>query len=157
MKKIIILLVLALAFAVNADTTIVNTAGLSITPNNIQLLELFDGTDDVIEDSSYVTFGPYRMCGDRNEKSYKGFQFYSDSLKGTSPVAAIAYQLAWSSDTRNIVPANWVTVDTLDAVGSTGYTDLSSKAGRYVYFRIHNYDATADTMGFVTLELRKDN
>lgn len=156
MKKLFLLLTVVLAFIANADTTIVNTVGLNIVPNDIYQITLFDGVDDVIEDSNYVTFGPYRMCADRNEKSYKGFQFFSDSLKGTGPAAAIAYQLSWSSDTGNIVPANWVTSDTLDEGGATGYVDLSSKAGRYFYVRIHNYDATPDTMGFVVLEMQKN-
>ena len=156
MKKIIILLVFVIAFIANADTTIVNTVGLTIVPNNVVSLVLYDGVIDTIADGTKVTFGPYRLVADRNQDAYKGFQFYSGVLGGTTPGAILAYQLASTSDTGNIVSASWVDVDTLTSAGQTGYVDLSSKAAKFIYFRVHNYDATADVMGLLEILYKKD-
>ena len=156
MKKMLILFVLVFAFLASADTTIVNTSGLDYVPVNTKTIYLYDGTSDLIEDSTYVTFGPYAMSGARNNNMYKGFQLFSDSLKGTSPQAAFAYQLSWSSDTSNLIPANWSTVDTLPEGGTTNYFSLDTMAAPYIYYRIHNFDATYDTMGAVILIMEKD-
>ena len=155
MKKIITLLVFVIAFIANADTTIVNTAGLTIVPDNVVSLVLYDGVIDTIADSTKVTFGPYRLAADRNQKMYDGFQFFSAAMGGTTPAAALAYQLSFSSDTGDIIANNWVTSDTLEATGTTAYISLDSMAAPYIYIRIHNYDATADVMGYFGLEFKK--
>jgi len=155
MKKIFILFILSIAFISNADTTIVNTSGLTITPSNVVALELFDGVTDTIADSTKVTFGPYRLVADRNQKMYDGFQFFSAAMGGITPTAALAYQLSFSSDTGDIIANNWVTSDTLGATGTTAYISLDSMAAPYIYIRIHNYNATADVMGYFGLEFKK--
>lgn len=138
-----------------ADTTIVNTRGLTILPNDVYSLTLYDGVADTIEDSTLVTFGPYKLAVSKYEGMFAGYQFYSGALGGTTPTAAIAYQLTFSSDTADIISANWVTTDTLGATGATDYVDLSSKAAKYIYFRVHNYDATPDVMGKLEILFKK--
>jgi hypothetical protein len=157
MKNILILLIALFAISVSADTTIVNTSGLGIVPQNVSVIQLFDGVADTVEDSTFVTWGPYRMAADRNENAYKGYQFYSAAMTGTSPTAALAYQLTLSSDTADIVAGNWVTTDTLAETGSTDYVDLSSKSAKFIYFRYHNYDATSNVVGKLEIGLKKDN
>lgn len=147
---------LVFVFIAVADTTIVNTGGLSFTPTDAKVIYLFDGTDDVIQDSTFVTFGPYSMSGARGNKMYKGYQFYAGALGGTTPEAGFAYQLSWSSDTADIIAANWVTTDTIPSAGTTDYVDLSSKSAKFIYFRVHNYDATYDTMGVLNVIMKKN-
>lgn len=157
MKKVIILLFALVCIASAADTVIVNTSGLTITPANVVSLTLFDGVADTIEDSSYTTFGPYRMVPDRYKKAYKGYQYYSGPIGGTTPLVNIAYLLSYSSDIADTIAANWVITDTLSATGSTGYIDLSSKAAKYIWFRFHNYGANSAFMGAEEILYKKDD
>ena len=143
MKKILIILIALFAIA-SADTLYVNTIGTSIAPGDIQHIELYDGVGDTVVDSNYIAFGPYKMAPAKNKDMFSGFHYYSAAGTGTT---AIAYQLAMSSTVTDTAAGNWVTFDTIAATGSNEYVDLSSKAAKYIYFRVHNYSATSDIMG----------
>jgi len=154
MKKIFLIMLVA-ALYVSADTTIVNTRGLNGTPSDINVVSIVDGVSDVIEDSTMVTYGPYRLFSGDNQPMYSGFQFISAGLGGTSPVAGVAYQLSATSTTTDTVAANWVYFDSLAETGSSIYVDLSSKAGKFVWFRVHNHDATYDTLRAITAVMKE--
>lgn len=157
MKKILLLIVLFVSLVVAAAGDIayeVNSAGLTKVPSDVVVLDL-NTEGDAVEDSTYVVYGPYAVTPAKGYAQYSGYQFYSGTLGGTTPTAAFAYQLSWSSDTADIEAGNWVTTDTLAATGSTDYVDLSSKSGKFIYFRVHNYDATYDTLGVLKILLKK--
>jgi len=89
---------------------------------------------------------------------YTGFQLYAGLIRDTSATtgsSAIAYQITMKKETSAILAANWVTFDTLAATGTTNFVDLSSKAGKYISFKIHNYNAIFDTLTNVSVGFKK--
>lgn len=151
MKKYLILLVILFAgmaiFAADETTqapanTVYDNSG---TPNNMAFLQLYDNTSqdhDTMATTTMVLHGPFALTKSTGEPMYKSFTVRHHPITGTSPTAAIAYQITYTSNIADTITGDFVTFDTLDATGGSKAVDLSGKAGRFVYFRIDNYDGT---------------
>jgi hypothetical protein len=130
------------------NTNVPNTDYRSSMPLDIVQYMLFNNTEnssDTIASVYTVTLGPYSLSPDGNTPMYKGFNYEFAGISGTTPGVSIEYQISNFTSVSKLITASWVPFDTIATTGTgcSGYIDLTGKAGKYIWFRVNNYDNAA--------------
>jgi hypothetical protein len=153
MKKILGILVV-IAFC---SSTFAARAGIKIAGNaansrvaNISVITLGkcigDTTTltggDSLDAAGVNTYGPYRLSVDDGRGMFTSFQAYCNAgAIASGDSLQLTYQII-AGNTLADTNSTWTAVDTLIAGKKGIYTDISSRAGQAIVFRINNVDAT---------------
>jgi len=149
MRKISIFLVLLFAFiAQSADFQILKTLTDSKKPVDVDTVIIMNNASnagDTLATTEAVTIGPFALTSTSGGPMYKAMTIIASEITGTTPTMQLYYQLGASSAIADTA-AEWTLIDTLSATKGVFSVDLSAKAGRYIWFRIYNYDGTTCTI-----------
>jgi hypothetical protein len=150
MNKIFSVLIVLLAYlCVSAATQNVsaNFFDKGAKPSNITVIQLTAGNgayDTLAATDDQKVYGPYNISVDQSRPMYTGFQaeFYPSVVSSTDSIQ-LSYQII-KGNALTDTTATWTAVDTCTDPGKQGnYSDISSKAGQAIVFKIKNIDATS--------------
>jgi hypothetical protein len=155
MKKFLgLFLVLALAgfaFAANTTTAYVNSETASMapnhSPNDVVVLNLYTkasvASKDTFATGDIHIQGPFPLSSSNGTGMFGGLQVVGDVITGTTPVMAVDMQILPTGNIADTV-ANWTSLDTLGPTTATNhYHSLAAYSGKYILFRVNNYDNSA--------------
>lgn len=152
MKKILslalVLLAVMAAFGISVKTTYPNTETGALAPNHspadIVVLDLYKKSTVATKDTFLTTdihvSGPFPLSSSMKTGMFSGFQVVADAITGTSPTMALDFQVLPSASLADT--SAWTSTDTLSSTATNQYQSLSSFAGKYIVFRVNNYDNT---------------
>jgi hypothetical protein len=100
-----------------------------------------NSSSDTIVAGDMNLYGPFPLSATPTTSAYTSFAIFGDAVTGTTPVAAIDYQVLPSTDLSDTT--SWVAACTLGTSKIYKRFAIDSLIGKSIVFRVNNYDGTA--------------